>query len=279
MKDFYLTLLSDSCIGQFPSNTQSEFTVKLSHSIQLESDGWEVALVECSTPTQIHNITEENNFFFLTFLDQSTLNYYGIENITETCADKISCDHYKVSIPPGTYVTPHHLVEEIQSSIDNFEKGFLKQANAHIQVTYDVESKRMSLSAQNDRQVRLSFPKQFAKIIGLDPIMVDKPVGNEKHMFKYSVDLQCFGSLFIYSDIAEFTFVGHTQAPILRVVSFTGLTESPHFYKEFKRLHYVPVSKASLDQIQVSIKTDTGLNVPFVTGKTLVKLHFRHSHK
>ena len=63
----------------------------------------------------------------------------------------------------------------MQSSIDNFEKGILNWANAHISVTYDTMSQRMKISAQNEKQVRLLFPKQFGQIIGLDSTMLEKP--------------------------------------------------------------------------------------------------------
>ena len=103
MKDFYLTLLSDSSLNMFADNKQSEFTVRLDHPIHIEEERWEVALVEISTPSEVLNITEENNFFFLTFLDQRILNRIGIENITEMCSNHIACDKYKLSIPTGNY--------------------------------------------------------------------------------------------------------------------------------------------------------------------------------
>ena len=61
----------------------------------------------------------------------------------------------------------------MQSSIDNFEKGFLKRAIAHISVTFDAASQRMKISAQNEKQVRLLFPKQLGQILGLDPTMIE----------------------------------------------------------------------------------------------------------
>ena len=45
MKDFYLTLMSDSSLNTFPNNTQSSFTVRLDHPINIEKENWEVALV------------------------------------------------------------------------------------------------------------------------------------------------------------------------------------------------------------------------------------------
>ena len=159
------------------------------------------------------NITEKNNFFFLTFLDQRILNRIGMENITQMCGNDISCDKYKLFIPTGNYVSPEYLAKEMQSSIDNFEKGFLKRANAHISVTFEAVSQRMKISAQNEKQVRLLFPKQLGQILGLDPKMIEKPIGNEQHIFKLNVDLhRSFRSLFVYSVTADFTFVGDIVA-------------------------------------------------------------------
>ena len=75
-----------------------------------------------------------------------------------------------------------------------------------------------------------------------------------------------FSSLFIYSDIADFTFVCDIVAPILRFVPFNPVTEFVHVHKEFRNLHYLPVSKSVIDQVHISIKTETGSNVPFVIG-------------
>ena len=58
---------SDSSMNMFPNNKQSEFTVKLDHPILIEEESWEVALVEISIPSEVFNITEENNFFFFGF--------------------------------------------------------------------------------------------------------------------------------------------------------------------------------------------------------------------
>ena len=46
MKDFYLTLLNESSFKVFQHNKQSNFTVKLDHTIYIEKEKWEFALVE-----------------------------------------------------------------------------------------------------------------------------------------------------------------------------------------------------------------------------------------
>ena len=63
-------------------------------------------------------------------------------------------------------------------------------------------------------------------------------------------------------------------APVLRVVPFETLKERHRLHQEFVNVHYVPVAKSFINQVH-SIKGDTGDNVPFITGKTLVKRHFK----
>ena len=200
-----------------------------------------------------------------------------MENITEMCSnDSSDCYKFKLKIPTGNYMSPKYLVEEMQASINKFEKGILKHVNAYVSITYDALSQRLIVSAQNERQVRIIFPNQFAHILGLDPTMNGKPIGNEENMFKFNVNLHNnFRSLYVYSGIASFTFIGDTVAPLLRIVPFSHNSKTGYVYKEFKTLHYVSVSKSVVDQVHITIKTENGSVVPFITGKTILKLHFR----
>ena len=81
--------------------------------------------------------------------------------------------------------------------------------------------------------------------------------------------------LYIYSDLASYTFIGDVTAPILRVLPFDSKRENNNLHQEFVNVHYVPVAKSFIDHVHISIKGDTGEKVPFISGKTLVKLHFR----
>ena len=177
-------------------------------------------------------------------------------------------------------MSPKYLVEETQASIDKFEKGILKHVNAYVSITYDALLQRLKVPAQNDRQVRIIFPNQFAQILGLGPIMIGKPIGNEENIFIYNVNLHYnFRSLYVYSYIASFTFIGDTVAPLLRIVPFSHNSKTGYVYKEFKTLHYVSVSKSVVDQVHITFKTENGSAVPFVTGKTILKLHFCRKKK
>ena len=270
MNNFYLTLLSDSSLSTFSKNTQCDFKVKLDHSIQIEKDNWEVGLVEVITPTEVNNITKENNYVILRFTDRKMC-----EDI-DNCTKYVSYVDQKIYIQNGYYASPRHLVEEIQKSI-NFRYGLtLKNSNATISITYGENSARVKLDVQDPTKVQIIFPKAIAEILGVDRNYFDKPLGNEKYIFRYGVDLNTkIHQLYIYYDLASYTFIGDVTAPILRVLPFESKRENNHLHQEFVNVHYVPVAKSFIDQVHISIKGDTGENVPFISGKTLVKLHFR----
>ena len=73
--------------------------------------------------------------------------------------------------------------------------------------------------------------------------------------------------IYVYSDIASFTFIGDTVAHILRIEPFSHNSKTGYVYKEFKTLHNVSISKSVVDQVHITIKTKNGSVVPFVTGK------------
>ena len=206
----------------------------------------------------------------MAFPDQHSLyTKFDVENITEMCSNENGdCYKFKLKIPTGNYMSPKYLVEETQASIDKFEKGILKHLNAYASITYDALNQRLKVSAQNERQVRIVFPNQCAHILGLDPTMIGKPIGKKENMFKFNVNLHHnFRSLYVYSDIASFTFIGDTVTPLLRIVPFSHNSKTGYVYKEFKTLHYVSVSKSVVDQVHITIKTENGSVVPLVKEK------------
>src|SRR5437868_7690927 len=63
MKEFYLTLPSNSSMGVFSNNTAAQYITKLSRTIELNDDKWEVGLVEIIFPLSFHNIRRGRNKF------------------------------------------------------------------------------------------------------------------------------------------------------------------------------------------------------------------------
>ena len=63
MNSFYITLLSDSSLNMYPTNSQSCFRTKLPKPIDIHKEEWEMALVEMIIPSQIVNVTKEESKF------------------------------------------------------------------------------------------------------------------------------------------------------------------------------------------------------------------------
>ena len=73
--------------------------------------------------------------------------------------------------------------------------------------------------------------------------------------------------LYIYSNLASYTFIGDDTAPFLRVLQFESKRENNHLHQEFVNVHYVPVAKSFIDQVHISIKGDTGKMCHLSLGK------------
>ena len=146
MKDFYVTLLSDSSLNTYQQSTQSNFTVKLDHPIQIDKENWEVVLTEIILPSDVKNITEENNYFYLRFSDvglgdkaaiatnRSTNDDGGFDEIEAEClTSDTQCRDFKLYITKGSYVSPKQLTEEMQNIISRRYGKIVKQSQCRYQ--------------------------------------------------------------------------------------------------------------------------------------------------
>ena len=86
-----------------------------------------------------------------------------------------------------------------------------------------------------------------------------------------------FKLLCIYSNIVEPQIVGHTVAPLLRVVTVKG-KDGDMIHEMFDRPHYLPLSRKNFQTIETVIRTHTGNHVPFERGQLIIKLHFRQKY-
>ena len=86
-----------------------------------------------------------------------------------------------------------------------------------------------------------------------------------------------FNNLFIYTNIVQHSDVGNAFAPILTTVpnklSQDGWGGSVHH--EPKNLIYRPLQSRFFDTIEIDIKDDSGVPVPFKLGNVIIKLHFK----
>ena len=79
-----------------------------------------------------------------------------------------------------------------------------------ITISYNTSGNRVSLHVENPNRVQIRFSKSLGKIIGLNR-------GNGNQVFTCAVDLNM---MFVYSGVADYTYVGNITAPIPRIVSY-----------------------------------------------------------
>ena len=69
--------------------------------------------------------------------------------------------------------------------------------------------------------LEIRFSKSLGEILRLNPDLSNQLVGNDNQVFTYVVDLNMtYRQMFIYSDVADYIYVGNITAPILRIISY-----------------------------------------------------------
>lgn len=87
--------------------------------------------------------------------------------------------------------------------------------------------------------------------------------------------LNTINSLYVYSDISEFQYIGDTFSPLLRVVAVPNAQYNEYIDVIYDNPHYVSVLRNNFETIEIDIRSDTGEPILFNPGKVFVKLHFR----
>ena len=90
-------------------------------------------------------------------------------------------------------------------------------------------------------------------------------------------------SLYVYASVCQPIYVGHTQAPLLKNVFIDSSNDANK--EGVARNHvvinpmYVPVAQTSFSSIEINIRNDIGVLVPFPQGAiTTVTVHFKREN-
>lgn len=243
---FYITLPSNSSMSVYPKNTLSNYITKLSQSINLSSQ-WEVGLSEIQYSRTWYNVRKDEYWIYV---NPGAGKPYGVENI-----------------PQGYYSTIESVIEQITQAISRVSQ----EATANIQFTYNNISARVyielkngaSVSFANDLAVILGFETPFQRAISKSTVSPRAP----------NINLGMY-SLYVYCDLVQSQLVGDTQVPLLRIVPIEG-KHGDVITRTYQSPQYLPVSRKNFESIEVDIKDDTGENIPFESGKSVITLHFR----
>lgn len=254
MKDFYITLVSNSSFEYYPENKTNSFTAQLPQYIRLDGE-WSVALVEIQYPFTLFNVTKDNN--------KIVLEYNG---------DKKTI----MEITPGYYDDLEELIKTINNkikvltAIDSFI-GF--DAATH-RVKVNREFRKLN-NVQKIDLTSVSFENRLAMQLGFEP---DANVLNYRlSPHATNINLGIPELMAIYCDIVDGQILGDKFCKILRVINTTDgkMSFAQFCHKEFNLPHYVNLQSKKFETITLDIRDTSAQPMPFLFGTLTVKLHFR----
>ena len=70
--------------------------------------------------------------------------------------------------------------------------------------------------------------------------------------------------MFIYSNIVDYSILGHTYANILKVVPIPANSREKYVTVEFDTLEYIPLQFSEIQELDFSLKSLSGANIKFI---------------
>lgn len=271
MAEFYVTLPSNSSMDIYPDNSISHFTTEMRETINLE-DNYEVALVEISMPTRWQNVEED---YFIRFTA------HAVSDDLDPANPIFSTEYFKEKVDPAFYERPQQLVRALNKTWESMSRMILKLTRDNIDKTafvYHESEDVITLDSRSEAAIEVSA--NLAKLLGLDEPgeeWINVPKNRNKPSQITNMNIM-ISHIYVYSDIVKYVAVGDTVAPLLRIIpmhTYSGRHKLDHYTHIYNKPHYIPVSRRHIESIHIDLMSDQGVHVPFVTGKSIVKLHFR----
>lgn len=255
MKDFYLTLISNSSLDIYPLSRTSHFMVQLPKKILL-NENWVVGLSEIQYSYNFFNVTENNNTF-------------TYSNGSYTSRRKI---------PIGFYNNVSDILNEVsKQSKDLGEWLVYDTATNRVRVTWTEainDPHPHSLDKSNDlRSLKFHgrLALQLGFIPGVDVLSYDLSpyIGNTY----FGIPDQ----MFIYCDLIEPQLIGYESSQVIKILNTTEKDEKfgSSCFRSFLKIHYIPVMRKEFEKVEIEIKDITGETFPFRHGVSTIKLHFK----
>ena len=283
MSHFYLTLPSNSSFDYYPNNTAAHYFTKLPKDVSLDGE-WEVGLAEIDFPHSWFNVPKP----------QTISTFHTSRISTPTRGDSEPASQVVALSPPaaftvvvaeGYYPTIADLVAEINRALlttyTTPRNGVQKRDRPIF--TYNEHSRKTYIRLANRSYLRI--PTRLCNLLGFaenstdnEHLAMNMNLTDRKMIKGQNISDIDYGlhSLYVYCDVLEYTPVGDTMAPLLRIVDVDG-EHGRTIHKHYDNPRYVPVQKRNFSSLEIDIRTNTGEVVPFESGPLVVTLHFRRA--
>lgn len=295
-ENFFVTLPSNVISSDlFPENLVCNYRTKLPQTIRLSNE-WEVAMTEISYTYSWFNIPSSYKIALIKIVqvDAADTKHESVET-----QELISNDMF---IKMGNYNSAVHIVKRINECIKSYKPQFTKDDKLP-KLSFDETTRKLTLNqgeTESGLPIIVNFNRFLWGMLGFDYISSQKQIKflitagktilvnkmNEKLTGKLlfnpeqatsSVDLKGgLHSLYVYTDIVKASFVGNSLSPLLRVVEIpSNASFGDQICIKYSNPYYLPIQITEFETIEIVVKDDTGYNIPFQHGRTIVTLNFR----
>ena len=251
----YITLPSDSSMKYYPDNTVAHYVTKLSERIHLDGE-YEIGLAEIIIPYSWFNVDNQDKKYWF------ALSQAGVV-------------FNKFYVKSGYYFNEN---EFINALTDQVGEAFVDVPGFSVAFAYDDKiGKVLASVVWKDTLFSVALSPALKRFLGFEGDWVTVPENFYKadRVFNLNDGLSL---IYVYCDIAGYTIVGDTKAPLLRVCNVKG-KYGDIVRITYERPHYVPLARRDFDTIEVNINNELGQPMPFEFGKSVVTLALRRRHE
>ena len=209
-----------------------------------------------------------------------------------TLENRETNDAYTITIPSGYYYDIFALLRVMNAQI---RKAYFDQ-HPITRFEYNESLNKMKLIiTDNVNDVQLN--SGLADILGFDITRYNlhtvellaknesteqiaenqRPIFKHKHVGKNAIDLNLTRhNLFVYSDdLVTHSLIGDGYYPLLGIIPTNDDNFSHYVVHTFPDPSYFKVQNNQLTKIRISIKDDSANHIKFLSGRTVLFLHFR----
>ena len=184
-------------------------------------------------------------------------------------------------LPKGYYANVGELIttlnQEIQDSLSGIpEFTTLRAKTKGVNLLYRYNLIERNVQGFQTGMVALPeiicFDKQVKSL--LDQATADLSEDSQLHT-SGKLLLNTIPSIYIYTDIIKYQFVGDVKVPLLGVLPVQGLDGEKQYWS-FNPPYYIPVAMSTLSSVNIHLADDKGDEIPFFGDcKVVARLHFR----
>jgi hypothetical protein len=279
MDSFYYTLQSNASLDCYPSNTCTNFKVRLLQRMNLHGE-WVVGLAEIHFPIKFlprgekrkNEEAEEEEPPEKRKKDEEESPDVVPQAVVSGVVDLRSKRSISLSEPPVIY---HGEGIGPKLPPDNRDQTILTLNKKVQELAENIKKMQLNLKdVTNTTGEEILQLKQMSDCWQHNYVSMSKLIHQDVNHLNAKMNAPKY--LYVYCSVAELELVGDRYGPFLRVVripplQMTGETKD----KDWVNPHYKKVSTRDCDTLEVDIRDEKGRPVSFAKGVVIVTLHFK----